>query len=145
MIQKKEVSIALHAPNIVNVCIDSNDFGEIAGRIYHCYAEEAWCFENVIELIEQMEDFFDRISFPQASTQIRAFGNVIKQKKEMLSKVTTVQKIAEERGKKGSFLICVKSRQNSAWQGDVEWVEKGVVQHFISVLELLKILSNAVE
>ena len=143
MSQKKEIHIPLHAPNIVNVCVDKDDHGEIAGRIYHCYDKEPWHFKNVIGMVELMEDFFDRISFPQASTQTRVFANAAKQRTEILTKVATPKEIAENQGERGTFLICVKYRQNSSWQGEVEWLEQGVVQHFISVLELLKILNNA--
>ena len=31
--------IALHAPNLINICIDSNEGGTMAGRLYHCYKE----------------------------------------------------------------------------------------------------------
>lgn len=145
MSQIQEMHIALHAPNIVNICVDEDKNGELSGRLYHCYDEEPLRFANVIRMVEAMEDFFDRISFPQASTQTRTFANVVKKDKEKLEKVVPPQKVVEHRGERETFLTCVKYRQNSSWQGEVEWVEKGVVLHFVSVLELLKILSNASE
>lgn len=145
MSQKKEMHVPLHAPNLINICVDENVDGEMAGRIYHCYDDHPWPFKNVIRLVESMEDFFDRISFPQASTQTRAFVNVKYKYKEALKKVAGSNDIAAHRGKKGTFLICVKYRQNSTWQGEVEWVERSSTQQFVSVLELLKLLSNALD
>lgn len=145
MSQKREMHVPLHAPNIINVCVDESVDGEMAGRIYHCYDEKPWPFANVIRLVEAMENFYDRISFPQASTQTRAFKNTGNPNKEELEKVADSQDIARYRGKKGTFLICVKYRQNTTWQGEAEWVEGQSVQQFVSVLELLKILSNALE
>lgn len=145
MSQIEEMHIALHAPNIINICIDEYTNGELSGRIYHCYDNKPQPFTNVIRMVEAMEDFFDRISFPQASTQTRSFANAAKKSKDKPEKVLLPQEVAAQRGKKGTFLTCVKYRQNSSWQGDVEWIEKGVVLQFVSVLELLKILSNALE
>lgn len=145
MSQNKEVHVPLHAPNIVNICVDESVNGEMKGRIYHCYDEKPWEFINVLKLIEEMEDFYDRIAFPQASTQIRAFANAGRKHRETLKKTVTSQEVAANRGKVGTFLICVKYRQNSTWQGEVEWIEGRNTQQFISVLEFLKILSNALE
>ena len=47
--------------------------GELSGRLYHCYSEEACPFSNVAHLIELAENLFDQIKFPQASTQMRTF------------------------------------------------------------------------
>ena len=33
--------IAWHVPNLINICIDSVEDGEMTGKIYHCYSEEA--------------------------------------------------------------------------------------------------------
>ena len=58
-------------------------------------------------------------------------------------KVCIPQEVLEKRGAKGTFLLNVKYRQNSSWQGIVRWIEGNSTQQFVSVLELLKILSNA--
>lgn len=145
MEQNKEVQIALHAPNLINICIDENKDGEMAGRLYHCYDENPWKFSNILKMVELMEELYDRISFPQASTKTRSFVNTAYENKECPQKVQTAQDVAACRGTKGSFLTCVKYRQNSSWQGEVQWLEEGAVHQFISVLELLKILSNALE
>ena len=145
MDQKKEIQIALHAPNIVNICIDECRNGEVAGCLYHCYDENPWEFANVLKMVELMEELYDRISFPQASTKTRSFVNAACESKERPQKVSTPQDVAAHRGKKGSFLTCVKYRQNSSWQGETQHLEEGTVQQFISVLELLKIISNALD
>lgn len=148
MDQEKEVQkvqVALHAPNIVNICIDESKNGEMAGRLYHCYEEEPWEFANILQMVELMESLYDSIAFPQASTKTRSFVTTASGRKARPQKVKTVQDVAACRGAKGSFLTCVKYRQNSSWQGEVQWLEEGRVHPFISVLELLKILSNALE
>lgn len=44
-----------------------------------------------------------------------------------------------------TFIVDVKFRQNSTWQGIVRWKETGKEVHFRSALELLKIMDNALE
>lgn len=145
MNQKKETGIALYMPNIVNVCVDEDENGELSGRIYHCYDENPVPFANVIRMVESMEDLYDRIAFPQASTKTRVFSNTKKRTSGNKEKVKKAKDVAAQRGKLGTFLVSVRYRQNSSWQGEAEWVESGKIQQFVSVLELLKILSNALE
>ena len=35
-----------------------------------------------------------------------------------------IQKLQEERGKEGTFIVQVQYRQNATWQGQVLWAEK---------------------
>jgi hypothetical protein len=138
--------IPLYAQNLVNICVDQYRGGDAAGRIYHCYSENPEMFSNVIQMVEKIEDFFDNISFPQASTQVRAFRKTEPAKKKEMKKVVTPPQVVENKGELGTFLLHVQYRQNSSWQGDVEWMEgdMGCMQ-FVSVLELLKIFNNVLE
>jgi len=43
-----------------------------------------------------------------------------------------------------SFLVKIKYRQNSSWQGTVQWVETGKTQNFKSCLELIRLMDIAV-
>ena len=43
-----------------------------------------------------------------------------------------------------TFLINIKYRQNSSWQGTVQWVETGKIQNFKSCLELIRLMDLAV-
>jgi len=44
---------------------------------------------------------------------------------------------------KGTFAITVKFMQNSTWQGHIHWMEEDKKQHFRSVLEMLKLMDEA--
>lgn len=137
--------IALHAPNLVNICIDANENGIMSGRLYHCYAEEPWTFENVVQMIGIMENFFDNICYPQASTQIRNFKCNKMKDCVALEKVKTQDEIIKYRGCLGTFFTHVQYRQNSSWQGEVEWAEKGIVKCFQSELDFMKLLNGAMQ
>ena len=69
MENKKQPQINISMPNLINICVDEKNNGEFSGRLYHCYGKEAEPFHNVVELLRKVEDLFDRICFPQASTK----------------------------------------------------------------------------
>ena len=39
------------SPNLISICVDEIRNGELSGRLYHCYSEEACPFSNVAHLI----------------------------------------------------------------------------------------------
>ena len=53
----------LAAPNLITVCVDESQASEISGRLYHGYSQEPQSFENVVQLIRYMADFYDSIRF----------------------------------------------------------------------------------
>jgi len=44
---------------------------------------------------------------------------------------------------KATFEISVKFQQNSTWQGQILWAEKNMKQSFRSVLEMLRLMDEA--
>lgn len=140
---EQSYKISWYAPNFINICIDNNNDGELSGRIYHCYSNDSWKFTNILRLLEIIDDFFDKLNFPQAATSTRVFSRTTNSVPDNLTKVLTPEEIIENRGDKGTFFLNVKYRQNSSWQGLVSWIEGNSTQQFVSVLELLKILSNS--
>lgn len=131
--------------NIINICVDEHMSGKISGKMYHCYDNKPWDFSSIIQLLELMELFFNKLSFPQASTKTRTFKKEKEPAIVALEKVITAQEVMQQRGKEGSFLIGMRYRQNSSWQGDIRWIEQDVEREFISELDLLKVINNALE
>ena len=131
--------------NLINICVDKKNQGEISGRLYHCYAQEPVKFDNVIDLLTRAEELFDSICYPQAATKTRCFVEALS-----AAPVERPQKVAEqieviaERGQVGSFVLCVQFRQNSTWQGEVIWLERGIQRRFSNTLDFIKILDSAV-
>lgn len=144
MENKKQPQINISMPNLVNICVDEREHGEISGRIYHCYDKEAVPFYNIVELLRKIEDLYDRICFPQASTKTRSFketetaGRIVRPEKVVMQ-----QDVIRYRGTIGSFVTCVKFRQNSTWQGELFWMEKGIKRQFANTLDFIKILDSA--
>ena len=46
---------------------------------------------------------------------------------------------------KNTFVVKILNQQNATWQGSVMWMEEQKVQKFRSALELLKLISGALE
>ena len=137
--------INISMPNLINICVDAKNHGEITGKLYHCYTEEPVKFENVIELLTISEDLFDRICYPQASTKSRCFvESAPAAPAARPQKVTEQIDIICQRGTIGSFVLCVRFRQNSTWQGEIIWLEKGIRRRFANTLDFIKILDSAV-
>ena len=43
----------------------------------------------------------------------------------------------------GTFEVSVKFMQNNTWQGHIHWIEKNKKQNFRSVLEMLRLMDEA--
>lgn len=51
----------------------------------------------------------------------------------------------KRREDRGTFVVRVRHRQNATWQGEVLWAEENETQNFRSVLELIKLIDNALD
>ena len=49
----------------------------------------------------------------------------------------------EEVNSKSTFEISVKFMQNNTWQGEIHWIENDRKQNFRSVLEMLRLMDEA--
>ena len=131
------------APNLVNICVDEIAQEEMKGRLYHCYKKEATNFTNVVELLDEMEKLYDKLHFPEASTKSRSFlREKALQQRETIPKVVEPKIVLEQKGTKGTFLVCVQYRQNATWQGGIVLMESEESYEFSSALDLVKIINN---
>ena len=139
---RKQINISM--PNLINICVDEKVHGEIRGKLYHCYSKEPVKFDNVISLLTLAEELFDCIRYPQASTKTRCFGEEVPAaRQERPEKVVEQLEVIEHQGVLGSFVLCVKFRQNSTWQGEIIWTEKGIRRRFTNTLDFIKLLDGA--
>ena len=135
----------LAAPNLITVCVDESHASEISGRLYHGYSQEPQSFENVVQLIRYMADFYDSIRFPESSVILRKFTSEKRAMEELHEKSVEYQQLMEQSGICATFHIFVKYRQNATWQGSVEWPEGRRRVNFRSVLELGEMLLETKE
>lgn len=150
MSRKNTVSMNLFSPNLVNVCIDTLENGEIRGRMYHYYGEQPVRFESILQLLKQMEALFDGIAFPQASTRSRSFrkqsaAEVPYNIEKRPERRTDEEQLTGQRGRLATLLIQVGYRQNSTWEGEALWLEQNEKKEFRNELELLQLLELALQ
>lgn len=143
MNREDNININVSAPNLISVCVDTSNHGEFSGRLYQCYEEEPWHYKNVVQLLRLMDNLYDLISYPQASTESRAFVKKERKPLQKLERQVPQDKILKQRGEVATFIIYVQYRQNATWQGEVIWSERGIKQQFSSALELIKLLDSA--
>lgn len=88
----------LAAPNLITVCVDESHASEISGRLYHGYSQEPQSFENVVQLIRYMADFYDSIRFPESSVILRKFTSEKRAMEELHEKSVEYQQLMEPSG-----------------------------------------------
>ena len=142
-------NINISAPNLLVVCIDKTDIGVISGKFYHCYGEKPVVFTSIIEWLLKSERLFDGIAFPQASTKTRSFRNrgdqEVRYNRKRPEKIVDQKELIRRKGEEATFAVWVKYRQNSEWQGEVVWMEKGVKRIFNNMLELVGFIDRALQ
>ena len=67
------MTIEKSLPNMVMVCVDGVENGDIYGRYFHRYKKEETFFPDSATLVIEMERFYDAIGYPQAATKTRKF------------------------------------------------------------------------
>ena len=127
--------------NLVNVCVDSYAGQEISGRFYTLYSVEPTSFTGITSFLLRLEQFYDRLGFPMASTRHRRFAGE-DTKKEKMSVIENNYRFGNK-GEQASFILHVQFRQNSSWQGVLHWMEANKKVSFRSALELIRLIDGA--
>jgi len=122
----------------------------IEGVLHSIYLESPFVFDSLLQLLDKMDEIFDVKGFPEAFLTPRTFGtskHSIKKHEEIrdekMSESTSKMVSPDHGGSQCTFEITVKFRQNATWQGQILWAEKNMKQNFRSVLEMLKLMDEA--
>lgn len=125
---------------------------ELTGSVTNEFLRRTVYFQDVVGLLAILEQTYDFLSFPQSTFSYRSFHSFPRQKGRIRSAMKAGVKFMEKRppelehqNEKASFLVHVQFRQHATWQGSITWVEKGVTQYFRSTLEMLRLMSEALE
>jgi hypothetical protein len=114
----------------------------LKGTIANPYFENPVFFDNAIQLILLIDELQDAINFPLESTRTRSFAPVddgakLSANRRVVSGADmSVRPLA-------SFKLNIMFRQNSSWQGGLVWIENHAESQFLSLLELIMLLDNA--
>jgi hypothetical protein len=106
---------------------------------------EGFSFESFPDMVRTMEDNMDKARHPQHTMNLRAWegkkmdrNNKTRHPEEKRGKIITLPNGA-------NFVIRVQYRQNASWQGTIQWLEGKQTLRYRSVLELLKLMEDAVQ
>ncbi len=134
-------------PNGIVLCVDKNDNGTIEGHMYHGYSNQGIPFHGYEDIIKSAEELFNILGFPHMGTGDRDISGHIHvyRKKEGMTRLMDDEKLLEQHGDMGTFVIRVQHRQHSSWQGRVTYLEKNQTVYFRSALELMKIIDGTLD
>ncbi len=125
-------------PKTTVVCIDTWRGGVPTGRLYTPCAPQGRAFYSLTHFLREMEDALDTMELPTTFAGLRSFG----------PRSQTLQEPpppGDKQGKVATFALRVLFRQNVSWQGSVAWLEGKQEQSFRSALELVLMISDALE
>ena len=125
--------------------------GLIMGTLHSKYLSQPYEFFDPMQMLEKMEEIFDEKKFPEAfltprtlnPAKTEAKGKSFAKRAEVMKDMKKTIEQTSQNGKKCTFEISVKFRQNATWQGTILWIEKNLKQNFRSVLEMLKLMDEA--
>ncbi|WP_408070434.1 hypothetical protein [Butyrivibrio sp. JL13D10] len=144
-----ETESRIYGKNLICVCVNEASDGDINGVLWTPYEEDSLPFNSGYEMVMLMDRLYDNWDFPQRTTSYRSFGQKDRSRDyhnpNSIRKREPIRSLKTYRGEKATFIVHVKFRQNSSWQGQVLWSEKKKKVHFRSALELLKLMSSALE
>lgn len=146
------MAMAAVPQNLAHIFIqfDRMDMENFSGKLYSPYLPNAVGFHEVLELVRQMEEVFDMLSYPQPGVCYRRFFSSGRRKhsgEEEMPPSSRKQHWGKELltgflGKEKAFLVQVRTRQHATWQGTVTFCGSGETKTFNSALELLRMLGK---
>lgn len=137
----------------VNGLGDVEDPYDLDAYLWHGYRPDAARVTVPEHMLDEMEDLFDLINYPRATTSLRSFsedGEVHPQgagtrpgNPSTVPRHLSDSDLLQKRGDLATFIIRVQQRANSSWQGRITWVEKNRTLRFRTIIEMVKLIESA--
>ena len=134
-----------HYMAFLRVAIDEYEEGRIEGNVYSQRLKEPIHFKHAADLLLQIEDLLDEQDFPRAFQKKRTFGKTPQKHAANGGEADegdeegnmTEEAVNQAEGKVATFALNVITRQNTSWQGFLDWLDGSPRIAFNSDLELL--------
>lgn len=125
----------------------SNRLGEPArGQVYSVYFDTFMEFCGTLQLLRIMESLFDTLDMPQASHENQEFHPLKRARRKGVG--SSIERYAQKEKKLqaecATCMVYVLYRQYNTWQGTITWLEDKTSCKFKSVLEMLKLIDDAI-
>lgn len=134
-------------PNGIVLCVDRIAQDNIEGRLFHGYLNRDIPFAGFEDMVRKADSFFDELGFPRRGTHERSFETAgsTGTGRGRMTRMMDDERLLQQHGEIGTFVIRVQHRQHSSWQGRVTWLEQDETVYFRSALELLKLIDGALD
>ena len=142
-----------HYMAFLRVAVDEHEEGRIAGNVYSIRLTEPFYFKNMPDLLLQIEDLLDDQDFPRAFQRRRQFdqkANTAPKKRNIQPRdgeagYMDADTVEQAKGEFCTFNLQIMTRQNTSWQGLIDWLDGSEKIAYNSVLELLRLLAERFE
>lgn len=124
------------------VYIKKDDNGDLFGSVFNDTYGFATEFNGIGQMIGTLDDLFSYVNFPMATHEERNFQKKKEKKQDLPEELysATAEDFKEE---VPLFHLHVQFRQNSTWQGTLEWIPMKKTKRFRSELELVRLMMKA--
>lgn len=140
--EKKAISSNIARFKII---IEKKDGYDIAGILYNEFYGITFNFQGIRQMLSNLDDFFDYVNFPQATHEKRSFDEGGVKKESHPPRGLREVSPEEMKDKRATFLLHVQFRQNSTWQGTLEWISEGKTKRFRSELEMIGLIAETLK
>lgn len=146
----KKQTVLLRPSNVskILVCIDGRKDCDYTGYLWNPYYKSPTQFFGMFEMIKQMEKIMDDFYFPEPAFSFQPFHqskncHLNKKKIREVHRFMSDDIFKEQSGEQATFVVHVQFRQNATWQGSIEWLEEKTNRKFRSMLEMMKLMDEA--
>lgn len=123
------------------IFIESYADKTLCGKIRNPYLGKELKFTNVMQFLIQMEALLDMMDYPQSFAGTRKFWN--NATANQWPQMPDSEASDSPQAGLASFALKVIFRQHASWQGSLHWLDEHREESFRSVLELLKLIDEA--
>ena len=133
----------------LRICVDSVENSQISGRIYGQRLEKALIFVDIGDLLLQIDDVLNAQDYPRAFQRKRSFGPgnkaMLQPPDDINGDFMSQETVESMRGKIATQCVTISTRQNTSWQGSIDWLDGRPPSNFRSALEFIRIISEALK
>ena len=138
-----------HYMAYLRVAVDEYEEGRLAGSVYSQRLPEPFLFKNTADLLLRIEDLLDAQDFPRAFQRKRTFSDKTPARARGgdgedggEARYMDEAAVNQAKGKLCTFAVNIITRQNTSWQGYLDWLDGAERAAFNSDLELLGMITE---
>ncbi|MCL1816738.1 MAG: hypothetical protein FWG43_03950 [Clostridiales bacterium] len=135
-----------HNNSALRICIDTIEHGIISGRVFGQRLAEPLFFSDISDLLLQIDEVLNAQDYPRAFQRKRSFSAVEKTQAPALAELSghfmDIETVQSAFGAVATHSINIISRQNTSWQGSIDWLDETAPTNFKSALEYIRIVNN---